>query len=63
MTDPDHPGPGEAPEALDRLEERVLGHRVDQRRTEDDDPDRPADDPSTGSGGSVDSGAGSEPSG
>jgi phosphate acetyltransferase len=63
MTDPDHPGPTEAPEALDRLEERVLGHRVDQRRDEDDDPDPPADDPSSGNDGSVDSGAGSEPSG
>ncbi|HTK64466.1 MAG TPA: hypothetical protein VL595_18900 [Pseudonocardia sp.] len=57
--------PGDPEQVVDALEDRVVGHRVDQARTEDDDPDKPAfeqdldtEDPAAGS----DTGAGAEPS-
>lgn len=47
MTDQD-PGvdtparPDDPEQVVDDLENRVIGHRVDQARSEDDDPDKPA---------------------
>lgn len=58
--DPDHLTHVE--EAVDRLEEDVVGHRVDQRRDEEDDP-RPAHRQDVESGTGAPDGPGAEPSG
>lgn len=57
--------PSDLEQTVDELEDRVLGHQVDQVRHEDDDPDKPAfeqdldtADPDAEPG----SGAGAEPS-
>lgn len=56
--------PGDPEQVVDDLEDRVIGHRVEQDRSEDDDPEKPAfeqdldtEDPGAGS----EDGAGAEP--
>ena len=59
MNDPGHPVGAETEDAVDELEERVLGHRVDQVREEDP----PASDQDVEPGEEPDDGPGSEPTG
>jgi hypothetical protein len=57
--------PVDLEKTVDDLEERVLGHRVDQVRQEDDDPDKPAfeqDLDTADPGSDPETGAGAEPS-
>ncbi|MEU7817523.1 hypothetical protein [Pseudonocardia sp. NPDC049154] len=58
-TDGTHPTHTE--ETVDRLEEEVLGHRVDQLRDEEEDP-RPAHRQDVEPGGDASDGPGAEPS-
>ncbi|MFR9801195.1 hypothetical protein ACL02T_02700 [Pseudonocardia sp. RS010] len=53
--------PTRTEETVDRLEEEVVGHRVDQRRDEEEDP-RPAHRQDVDPGGGATDGPGAEPS-
>ncbi|WP_433507897.1 hypothetical protein ACQP04_16420 [Pseudonocardia halophobica] len=58
---PDPADPTRTEETVDRLEEEVVGHRVDQRRDEEEDP-RPAHRQDVEPGGDAPDGPGAEPS-
>jgi len=62
MTGPaDHTDPTRTEETVDRLEEEVVGHRVDQSRDEESDP-RPAHRQDVEPGTDAEDGPGTEPS-